>query len=151
MTRSALLLALLLGLAAPAAAKPGYRQTLTTHMGPFLPKRVNECRLCHEKADARGQDPARNAFRERLEEVRRAARKAGKPFDLPTRMAAVEAEDTDGDGVPNLIEILSGHFPGDPADTPTAAEVAAAREKIPAYRRFLAAYPWQPFEPVKRP
>jgi hypothetical protein len=151
MMRSTLVLALLLVLCSPAAAKPGYRQTLATHMGPFLPKRVNECRLCHEKADARGQDPARNAFGERLEEVRRAARKAGQPFDLPTRLAAVADEDTDGDGVPNLIEILSGHFPADPADTPTAAEVDAAKEKLPAYRRFLTAHPWEPFDPVKRP
>ena len=93
----------------------------------------------------------RNPFGERLEDARKELRDAGKPSDIPARFDAVAAEDTDGDGVPNLVEVLAGHRPGDKDDVPTKAEVAAATETMPRYRKFLASYPWRPFEVVKRP
>src|SRR5205814_7932189 len=60
-------------------------------------------------------------------------------------------EDSDGDGVSNLLELLSGHFPGDAADRPTEKELAEARAKLPEFNRFRASYPWRPFRPVQRP
>src|SRR5262249_565883 len=60
-------------------------------------------------------------------------------------------EDSDGDGVANILEILSGHFPGDAKDRPTAAEVARARKTLAAFRKYQTRYRWTPFEKVKRP
>src|SRR5262249_15281830 len=77
--------------------------------------------------------------------------KAGKPWDIPRRFEMIADDDSDGDGVPNLIEILTGHNPGDPNDKPTPEEVSAARKTLVECRKFLSAYPWRPFEPVTRP
>src|SRR5262249_55183760 len=55
------------------------------------------------------------------------------------------------DGVPNIIEILTGHFPGDPNDKPTPEEINAARRILADYRRFQSRYPWRPYDAVKRP
>ncbi|MBY0460892.1 MAG: DUF1549 and DUF1553 domain-containing protein, partial [Gemmataceae bacterium] len=156
MTRFALALAVLAAgpfVAAPVAqARPAYKQALATHMGDFLPARANDCRLCHEPGDTDPHaDKPRNPFGGRLEEVKAELKKAGKPTDIPSRLAAVADEDADGDGVSNLVEILTGHFPGDPKDTPTADERKAAEKTLARYKRFLASYPWKPFEPVVRP
>jgi hypothetical protein len=50
-----------------------------------------------------------------------------------------------------VIEILSGHFPGDPADKPSPAEIDEARKTLAAFLKFRQSYPWKPFETVKRP
>src|SRR5262249_39228541 len=78
-------------------------------------------------------------------------RKAGKNTDITTRLEAIADEDSDGDGVSNLIEILAGHQPGDPKDKPSEARVAEARQTLTAFAQFRRAYPWRPFESVKRP
>src|SRR5262249_4245139 len=133
---AAFAIALLLPLA--ASAKPAYKQALAAHMGPYLPARLNDCRLCHVPGDtlADGTKP-RNAFGERLEEVRSELKDAGKPTDIVTRFAAVANEDADGDGVANLIEVLTGHFPGDPKDKPTAEELRSAEKIVARYSRFI--------------
>src|SRR5205823_6212874 len=59
--------------------------------------------------------------------------------------------DSDGDGVNNLIEILTGHFPGDKTDQPSRAEVAASKQLVVAFLKAKSGYPWRPFEVVKRP
>ncbi|WP_439631993.1 DUF1549 and DUF1553 domain-containing protein [Gemmata sp.] len=152
MTRSGLALALVLLSPVAATAKPVHKQALAAHMGVYLPARANDCRLCHVPGDTGPDaDKPRNPFGERLEEVRGELKAAGKPFDVPARFDAVATEDADGDGVSNLIEVLTGHFPGDPKDTPTAEEVRAAERTVAKYKRFLASYPWRPFEPVARP
>src|SRR5437763_14809055 len=61
------------------------------------------------------------------------------------------AEDADRDGVSNLLEILSGHFPGDSNDRPSAAELESANSKLSEFARFRKSYPWKPFEAVERP
>jgi cytochrome c553 len=135
-----------------AAAKPAHKQALAVSMGTYLPARVNDCRLCHAPGDTGPHDDKpRNAFGERLEEVRRELKKAGKPTDIPARFEALAREDTDGDGVPNLLEVLTGHFPDDAKDKPTAAELKAAEKTLAKYERFLASYPWKPFAPLARP
>lgn len=152
MIRTALALALVAAGPAVVSAKPAYKQALAMHMGVYLPAAVNDCRLCHQPGDTDPHaDKPRNPFGERLEAARGELREAGKPSDIPARFAAVAGEDADGDGVSNLIEVLTGHFPGDPKDTPTAAEVKAAEKTLGKYQRFLASYPWKPFEPVTRP
>jgi cytochrome c553 len=154
MTRSAVALALafLVLVPAAAAAKPAHKQALAGHMGPFLVARANDCRLCHVPGDTGPDaDKPRNPFGERLEEVRGELKAAGKSFDVAARFDAVATEDADGDGASNLIEVLTGHFPGDPKDAPTAGEIRAAERTVEKYKRFLASYPWRPFEPVARP
>ncbi|MBP3955970.1 DUF1553 domain-containing protein [Gemmata sp. G18] len=152
MTRFATAFAFALLLPLVASAKPVHKQSLLAHMGPYLPARANDCRLCHVPGEtAPHADKPRNAFGERLEEVRGELKEAGKPFDIAARFNAVANEDSDGDGVSNLVEVLTGHFPGDPQDKPTADEVRGAEKTVGKYTRFLASYPWRPFEPVKRP
>src|ERR1019366_1416100 len=75
----------------------------------------------------------------------------GKSTDLEARLDAIADEDADQDGVSNLIELLAGRFPGEKEDLPTQGEIAEARKKLPAFFKFRAAYPWRPFEIVKRP
>jgi hypothetical protein len=123
-------------------------------LGPYLPTNLHDCRTCH-LPDRPGADPSEkphNPFGARLKAVGSQLRKAGKQADIPSRLLVIADEDSDGDGVSNLLELLSGHAPGDAADKPTPAEVTGARQKRAeweTYRRSL--YAWKPFEPVQRP
>jgi len=137
-----------------AGARPPYKQALIDHFGPHLPRKLHDCRTCH-LPDRPGQDETdkpHNTFGARLKAVRSELRRAGKKTDLVSRLEAVADEDSDGDGVSNVLELLAGHFPGDPADKPSAAEVAEARHRLAALRaRQREAYAWRPFEAVERP
>jgi hypothetical protein len=137
-------------------ARPAHKRALADYFGPFLAPKLNDCRTCHlpdaagESANGASEKP-HNPFGARLKAVKKELRKAGKPITIAARLEAIADEDSDGDGVSNLLELLSGHYPGDPSDKPTAAEVAKARETLAAFRKSKEAYPWQPFEKVKRP
>jgi hypothetical protein len=138
-------------------ARPAHKQALVDYFGPFLPKHLNDCRTCH-LPDAPGQEESgtasakpHNPFGARLKAVKSELRKAGKQITIAARLEAVADEDSDGDGVSNLLELLSGHFPGDPKDTPTPHEIAKARQKLLAFREYKNRYHWTPFEKVKRP
>ena len=48
-------------------------------------------------------------------------------------------------------DLLSGHFPGDPNDKPTPAEIIKAREKFADFQNYRRGYPWKPFARVERP
>jgi hypothetical protein len=146
---------LLLGIASHADARPAHKKALADYLGPFFKVRLNDCRTCH-LPDAPGATPEseekpHNAFGTRLKELRNELKKAGKPHDLPARLDALAEEDSDGDGVPNLIELLTGHFPGDAKDKPTDEEVAASRRLLVEFRKSRASYPWTPFAKVQRP
>jgi hypothetical protein len=143
----------------PAAqARPPYKKALADFLGPFLAAKLNDCRTCH-LPDPPGQpsdpltatDKPHNAFGARLKEVKRELRKAGKKADLPSRILAIAEEDSDGDGVPDLLELLTGHNPGDPGDVPSAAEITEGRKRLTAFLKQASAYPWTPFEKVSRP
>src|SRR5262249_19838371 len=137
-------------LASLAPAKPPNKQALISYLGPYFPAKLNACTLCH-LPDQPGTDAKpHNAFGKRLKELGIELQKAGKRWDIPTRFEMIADEDSDGDGVPNLIEILTGHNPGDPSDKPTPEEVSAARKTLVECRKFLPANPWRPFEPVTR-
>jgi hypothetical protein len=147
----ALVFALLPG---PAAARPAHKQALADHLGPFLARGLNDCRVCHlpDAPDQTADDEKpHNPFGARLAAVRGELRTAGKPSEISNRVQAVAAEDSDGDGSPNLVELLTGHNPGDPKDTPTVAQTAEYPTTLTAFRKFLASYPWRPFDPVRRP
>src|SRR5262249_1889427 len=119
-------------------------------------RHLHDCRTCHLPDPPGAKDELtdtkpHNPFGARLKAVRDELRKAGKKTDIATRLDAIAQEDSDGDGVPNIVELLTGHNPGDPADKPPAAELAKAPELLAAFARAQTAYPWRPFEVVKRP
>jgi hypothetical protein len=148
---------LLMLTAAQAQARPAHRRALADYFGPLLPKKLNDCRTCHlpdppgTAADQLATEKPHNAFGARLKAVKAELRKAGKKTDIASRLEAVFQEDSDGDGVSNLIELLTGHFPGDASDRPTAAELAEAPRLLAAFEQARKAYRWTPFETVTAP
>ncbi|MCI0380974.1 MAG: DUF1549 domain-containing protein, partial [Gemmataceae bacterium] len=137
-------------------ARPAHKQALGQYFGQFLSKKLNDCRMCHlpdapNAKEEENVEKPHNPFGARLKAVRNELRKAGKPTTIDARLDAVLNEDADGDGVSNLLEILSGHFPGDKDDRATPDEVAKSKSALAAFTKFRASYPWRPFEPVARP
>jgi Protein of unknown function (DUF1553)/Protein of unknown function (DUF1549) len=147
---SALFVAALL--AAEAPAKPTHKLALADYFGPFLAKKLNDCRTCHlpDTDDDESEKP-HNAFGAKLAELRAKLKQDGKKYDIPICLEAIANDDSDGDGVSNIVELLSGHFPGDAKDKPTAEEIAKIEKTLAAFRKYQAGYPWRPFEPVNRP
>src|SRR5207253_2742479 len=93
--------------AASAQARPAHKQSLAQYFGPFLPKKLNDCRTCH-LPDKPGlatieqdNDKPHNPFGERLKRVKDELRDAGKKTTLEARLDAILGEDADGDGVNN--------------------------------------------------
>lgn len=127
-----------LSLGALAHARPNYKAALATFLGKPLPKKLEDCRTCH--APAASEDPAQvnartlNVFGQRLRKVLPELRAAKKRAGISNRMEAIADEDTDGDGASNLLELVAGRFPGDPADTPSAEERERAQHAIAASR-----------------
>src|SRR5713226_9217732 len=141
----------------PSAAwsRPPHKRALAEYLGPFLAKKLNDCQTCH-LPDKPGVDNSvagkpHNPFGARLKAVKSELKKLGKPTDIPSRLEFIAEEDADGDGVSNLVELLSGHYPGDPNDKPTPAEIIKAREAQADFRKYRKGYPWKPFDPVQRP
>jgi hypothetical protein len=151
------LLAPLLALAvaaAPAAAKPAHKRALIDYFGPALPAKLHACTTCHlpDRPGADEGEKPHNPFGARIAALRAERKKAGKKAEIADCLEVIADEDSDGDGVPNILELLSGHNPGDPADKPTAAELTAAKSARAAFREKKAGdHAWRPFEPVVRP
>jgi len=137
-------------------ARPAHKQALAQYFGTFLPKKLNDCRTCHlpDPADRKADDDAEkphNAFGARLKIVRAELRKAGKSATIEASLEVILDEDSDGDGVSNRQEILTGHFPGDKDDRPSAEELAKAKTLFAEFAKLKSGYPWRPYEIVKRP
>lgn len=137
-----------------AHARPAHKKALADHLGVLLPKHLNDCRTCH-LPDVPGEklgenEKPHNAFGARLAALRKELRQAGKSDDIAARLNAAAQEDADGDGVPNLLEILGGRNPGEAKDTPKAEELTRARRLLTAYQNRQP-YAWKPFEAVRRP
>ena len=149
------LLALLLSLATHAHATPANKSSLAKHFDTFLPAPLNACTTCHlpstKKSPESLKDFPHNPFGNRLRELGEQLRADGKKSDLATRLALLGNDDSDGDGVDNLSELLLGHNPGDARDQPTPAELANASERRAAFDKFLTSYRWKPFDLVQRP
>jgi hypothetical protein len=143
--------------ACQATARPVHKQALADYFGPFLAKKLNDCRTCHlpdetaRLTDGIPSEKPHNNFGARLAAVKKELRQAGKKTDIATRLEAIAAEDSDGDGVGNLVELLTGHFPGDPHDRPTREEIEGFPKIHAAFLKYRQAYPWRPFETVQRP
>jgi hypothetical protein len=150
--RPGLLSAILLLLAASLAqAKPAHLKALADYAGASLPKSVNDCRTCHLPDTKDEPGKPHNDFGKRVAEWRKERRKAGLPNDIPLALDALADEDADKDGASNLVEILSGCFPGEVGDVPTLGEKAEGTKKLASLRAARADYVWDPFKPVKRP
>jgi hypothetical protein len=119
---------------------------------------MQACTTCHHSrqqvADAESFDesaPPHNGFGVRLSEALEQFPDALASHDLSPALRRIAAEDTDGDGVPNEQEIVTGHAPGDAADKPAAAELADVAASLEEFHRREARYAWKPFQPVARP
>jgi hypothetical protein len=139
----------------PAGATPANKAALEKHYDKFLAKRLARCTTCHLPSENKNPESLdefpHNPFGARLRAVGRELVAKGRKKNLPTRLKLIAREDSDGDGVPNEIELLLGYNPGDPKDTPTKKELANARQRRAEFERFLASYRWQPLDPVVRP
>src|SRR5262245_2686083 len=123
----------LLVLASIASARPVHLKALPDYAGPELPKATNACTTCHLPGGDESDKP-HNAFGTRLAQWRKDRKKAGLPNEIPAGLDALADEDTDKDGVPNLVEILAGRGPGDLKDVPTLADRADAAKRLVAVR-----------------
>ena len=132
----------LLGLASPRPA-PGRR---TSRPWPTI-----SARSCREAQRLPHLSPARQARRSRRRRASRTTPSApackacgrtaqGRQEDRPSPRGSTPSpsEDSDGDGVPNLLEMLSGHNPGDAerqAERPPRSP--RPRSSLTAFRKFL--------------
>src|SRR3979490_2796872 len=99
--------------AGPVLARPAHKKALADYFGPYLAAKLNDCRTCHVPdkpgdKEAAPDSKEHNPFGARLKAVRKQLHKAGKKTDIPARLEAIANEDSDGDGVPNMIELLAG-------------------------------------------
>ena len=146
----------LLALTLTANATPANKIGMSRYYERFLSKRLDACTTCHLPLVA-GKTPdslqnfPHNSFGRRLAELGEKLRTDHARADIATRLRMTASEDSDGDGVDNLSEILLGRLPGDKSDTPTASERKKLAALRPEFDRFLAAYRWQPFESVHAP
>ncbi len=139
-----------------AGATPANRIALDRYFDRYLARSLNNCTTCHlpqttGKTPTSLADFPHNPFGHRLAVLGETLRKAGKRADIPTRLAAISGEDSDGDGVDNLTELLLGHAPGNPGDRPASKELAEAAPKKASFAKYLTSYRWLPFESVHRP
>src|SRR5205814_3154784 len=111
--RKAVFLSAVLVCASGAWGTPANKAALDRHFDRFLAKNLNACTTCHlpsDKKDPQNLDEfPHNPFGSRLRAVKKELAAAGKAADIPARIAAVANEDSDGDGIDNLTEILLGH------------------------------------------
>src|SRR5438045_4739061 len=129
-------------------ATPVNKAGLQRHFGQFLGKDLDRCTTCHlpsanKQPESLDEFP-HNDFGKRL-------RALGKSKSISERLTIVAKEDADNDGINNETELLLGHNPGDPKDTPTKAELAGIAARANDFRKFLASYQWRPFDAVKQP
>src|SRR5262249_43166544 len=150
MTRFLLVFGVLLLTAVPVHGRPPYKKALADFLGLPNSSKLNDCRTCHlpdtpgkENDPLAATEKPHNDFGKRLKEVRAELRKAEKRSDIISAILAIADEDNDGDGVPNLLELVAGHFPGDAKDKPNDTEVADGKKKLAALLKNASAYPWR--------
>lgn len=136
-----------------AAARPAYKKALADFLGLPTASKLNDCRSCHLPTKP-GQDEAdrpHNPFGVRLKALKAEWKKTNRGTDILDRIRAIAEEDSDGDGIPNLLEMLAGSNAGESADRPGPEAIAAARQKLAGILRQGVGYRWAPFEKVQQP
>src|SRR5205823_3276353 len=137
-------------------ATPANKAAVVKYYGQYLPTNLNSCTTCHlpAKLDHPPENLdefPHNPFGKRLRALGQQLKREGKAKDLATRLALIAREDADGDGVPNEVELLLGHGPGDAKDKPSKQDLASLPMRQATFAKFLKLYRWEPFQPVKRP
>src|SRR5260370_757651 len=147
--RCSIVCVVVVAMASVTGARPAHKKALADFLGPALPQHLNDCRTCHlpDKPGAKEKAKPHNLFGARLQAVRKELHKAGKDLSIAARLMAIADEDSDGDGVPNLLELLAGRNPGEAQDRPTALELARGKRLLAAWRARKP-YDWKPFETV---
>ena len=124
-------LAVVLASTLAAPATPANRAALESHFDRFLAKGLNHCTTCHlpsERKEPKSlEEFPHNAFGKRLRQLGEELAAAGKPTSLAARLNLIAAEDSDGDGVSNEVELLLGHNPGDAKDKPSSKDRKSTR------------------------
>lgn len=151
------------GFSRPCSAKPPYKHSLKKLYGARLPAALHQCTTCHQtKNEAESPEefdpeyPPHNVFGLRLKALGTAheteeSEGAGESADIIARLKQAAAEDADGDGTANELEILAGRQPGRAGSVPSAEELAAATAARAAWQEETSRYAWEPFQPVVRP
>src|SRR5450631_3562281 len=96
---------------AAVIATPVNRIGLVKFYDKFLSKNLSNCTTCHlpsknEQTPISLADFPHNPFGNRLRLAADELRKLGKKTDIATRLRFIANEDSDGDGVDNLTELL---------------------------------------------
>jgi hypothetical protein len=137
------------------SATPSNKAALDRYYDKFLSAELNRCTTCHlpsaNKNPESLEEFPHNPFGDRLHRLGEELKKAGKHKDIPARLALVAKEDSDGDGVPNQVELLLGHNPGDAKDTPSKKELAQTKVKQKDLALYLSSYRWRPLDRVEQP
>ena len=132
------------------AAQEGTGRLCRFGTGPQAQRLPDLPRTLSEEGPTQPEDRPHNAFGKRLKAVRAKLKKAGKPSGIAGRVEAIADEDSDGDGVANLLELVTGHFPGEADDRPADGGAGhGGRAAIAALERSRSGYPWNPFERVE--
>ncbi|MBI3416155.1 MAG: DUF1553 domain-containing protein [Verrucomicrobia bacterium] len=147
-----------LGLAMSLAANatPANKTALAKYYDRFFATNLNSCTTCHLPAKLAHppenlDEFPHNPFGARLREVGKKLVQRGENKSISQRLALIASEDADGDGVPNEIELLLGHAPGDAQDKPSKIELAGVTKLRGEFARFQAASRWEPFQTVNMP
>ncbi|HVR76728.1 MAG TPA: DUF1549 and DUF1553 domain-containing protein [Planctomycetota bacterium] len=155
--RAAWVLGALLALSTGLEARPRYRQNLKKHYGDHLAARLDACTTCHVAsvpglaAEPVEKMPPHNPFGARLRVLGAELKAQGKSWTLPARLRAAAGEDSDGDGVPNEVELLAGRAPGDASEVPSGDELVSAVRLARELAGEGARSVWDPFLQVVRP
>ncbi len=131
---------LLLLIPQAASATPANRQALLRYLGPFQSEQVESCAVCHVRARPEGAESLdefpHNAFGDRLRVLGEEKSDAAEELPLRDRLARIADEDADGDGVPNLRELLAGTLPGSSDDKPAPVESERIRKLLVDFAEF---------------
>jgi uncharacterized membrane protein len=117
-------LVLLVALASVASATPEFLALFKKHYNIASGSELDraKCMVCHTTP------PARNPFGKDV-----AANLNSSGEMTVAVLQAIEAKDSDGDGVSNAAEIQAGTRPGDPASKPAAGNEQANTELVPKH------------------
>lgn len=132
----------------PAKANPANKQALLRFLGKYRVEQLDSCAVCHVRAHPEGveslDDFPHNEFGARLSEI-------GEEHSIRDRLMQIADEDSDGDGISNLRELLFGKFPGDSKVKPNALAAEKIEQRLIEFREYSKRYQWRPFDPVVRP
>ena len=138
-----------------ARATPANRQSMKQYLGPFLSERLDSCALCHVRAIPDGADSLEdfphNEFGDRIRQLGDPSVSNDSEDSIQGRISRIGDEDSDGDGVSNLRELLAGTHPGNRDDKPDTSRSRDVDLLVAKFAEFSSRYQWRPFESVVRP